>query len=617
MSANQQKSYFYVIAYTMTTKLIKHTWQKVVLATVVIITAVALLLAVLINVYFSPILAEKVKTAVLKGTDSLYKIDFSDAKLNILKGEIVISDIHFRPDTEVYDRHKKLNTAPNNLTELRVKRSVATHVHPFKFFFSKKLDIDQIVLSAPVVRVSYELNKGKDTTTVDQNAIWKKMSKTLHSAHVGRIMLNDIKFTYDDHSGKKLATSKLQEMDLRAEDLLIDSTTQTDRSRLFYCKDIITQLHNYKGRTADGSYTYSIKLLKLSTRTAQLNVEGIAIEPDKNYYSKSRKDRYKINLDSAQLNNFDFLTYQKKRILNASSLLFSRGTIDIFKNPNKKDIYKDKINSFPHVALFRSGVDMKIDTIFIKHLNVIYGELNKKAGKSGAISFYNTNGRFLNVTTNKTALQKNNIATVKLHSRFMDHGDFDVFFTFNLTDKASSYSYKGRLGAMDLRNINTATVPLALAKITSGKLKEFTFNVKGNRKGAQGRIQVLYNDLRVKLLKADTANERLKGKTIMSLFANLFIIKDNNPDAPGDIPRSAQVVYTRPINFPFWKTVWKTLLAGIKNNIGMDEKAEQAATKMIDERAIKKAQRKQKRAERKRQRQIKRAQKEAERKSKG
>ena len=196
------------------------------------------------------------------------------------------------------------------------------------------------------------------------------------------------------------------------------------------------------------------------------------------------------------------------------------------------------------------------------------------------------------------------------------------FISFDLTDKVASYSYKGRLGVMDLRDINPATVPLALAKITSGRLKELTFDVKGNSKVAHGRIQLLYNDLRVKLLKADTATETLKRKTIVSLFANLFIIKDNNPDKPGDTPRSANVVYKRPIDFPFWKTVWKTLLAGIKTNVGMDEKAEQAATKMVDEntikkqnREIKKAARKQKRAERKKQRELKHAQKEAEKKN--
>lgn len=602
----------------MALNFIKHTWQKVVLISLLSLVALVLLAAFFINMYWSPILEGKVKTAVTEGTDSLYKVDFAHADLHILKGEIIIYDIHFRPDTAVYHRHQKDKTAPNNLTELHVKRLVVSHIHPFKLYFKRVLDIDQIILSAPEVRVSYQLNHGKDTSTLDQRSIWRKMSKTLQSAHVGRILLNDIKFRYDDYSGKKLATSKLKDMDLRADDLLIDSTTQTDKSRLFFCKDVITNLRNYKGRTADGSYTYTINSIKLSTRTSRLNVEGIAIEPDKNYYSKSRKDRYKIHLDSAQLNNFDFLTYQEKRVLTGSSLIFTNGAVDIFKNPNKPNIYKDKIKSFPHVALFNAGVDLKIDTITIKRLNIIYGELNKKSGKSGAISFKNTSGQILNVTTNKLALQKNNISTADLTTYFLNKGRLDIHFSFNLTDKLASYSYKGKLGAMKLRDINSAVIPLAMVKVTSGNLKEFTFNIKGNRRVSSGKVQLLYNDLNVKLLKADTVQKTLKRKTIASLYVNVFIVKDNNPDYPGAVPRSANVVYKRPIDSPFWGTAWKTLLAGIKPNVGLTEKAEQATaelsrkklTEKLDRKA-RKALRIKKRADRKRLRELKRAQKAA------
>ena len=607
----------------MALNFIKHKWQKVVLATVVIITAVVLLLALLINVYFSPILADKVKSAVLKGTDSLYKIDFADAKLHILKGEIVIYDIHFRPDTAAYNKHIKNHPEPNSLTELHVKRLVISHIHPFKLYFKKVLDIGKITLSAPDIRIKYYQDRNKDTVT-DKRTAWQKLSKTFKSAHVGQIILNDVMLRYEDNTGPKQTVNEFKELNVLANDLLIDSLTQTDTSRLFYCRDIVADLYNYKGTTANGLYNYAVKSVKLSTFKSQLTIVGFEWEPIKNYFDKGRKDRFKIHIDSLLLNNFDYMTYHKSHSLSASSMVLNGGTVDVFKNPNKrKEPKKDKTKSFPNKAIYSIGADVKIDTFLIRKLNVIYGEYNSKSAQNGAITFNNTHGQMLNLTTNKVALQKNNISIIQLNTRFMNRGEFKVFFTFNLTDKLASYSYKGRLGAMDLRDINPATVPFALAKITEGKLKEFTFDVKGNSKIARGRIQLLYNNLRVKLLKADTATQTLKRKTIVSLFANLFIIKDNNPDNPGEIARFANVVYYRPVDFPFFKTIWKTLLAGLKTNIGMDEKAEQATTKMVDEsnikkqtREIKKAQRKQKRAERKRTRELKRAQKEMDKKTK-
>ena len=89
-----------------------------------ILVAVILILALFVNLYWSPILAREVKKTVLKSSDSLYNISFSDAKLHILKGEIDIYDITLKPDTAVYNRRKKLHLAPNNLVELHVKRLI-------------------------------------------------------------------------------------------------------------------------------------------------------------------------------------------------------------------------------------------------------------------------------------------------------------------------------------------------------------------------------------------------------------------------------------------------------------------------------------------------------------
>ena len=150
---------------------------------------------------------------------------------------------------------------------------------------------------------------------------------------MGDIFLNDIHFKYDDYSGNKLLVSELKEMNLHAKDLLIDSATQTDRSRMLYCKDIVADLDNYKGKTPDDLYTYTVKKLKLSTRTSQLNVQGLDLKPAPAFFKKSKKNRYTLHLDSIQLNNFDFLTYHKYRSLFASSLIINRGTFDLFATP--------------------------------------------------------------------------------------------------------------------------------------------------------------------------------------------------------------------------------------------------------------------------------------------
>jgi len=578
----------------MVFKFLKYKWQRITASVFLILTAFILILAFLINLYWSPILAHKVKEVVFKSSDSLYKVDFSSAELHVLRGTIVIFNITLKPDTAVYNRRKKQHLAPNNLVELLVKRLTLSHIHPFKLYFQHKLDIGEIVLNEPVVNISYQLNHTRDTVLKHNRTPWQKISKSLHSIHIGDIILGDVKLKYEDYSGNKLAVSELKEMDLSAHDLLIDSVTQTDRSRLLYCKDIVAELNNYTGRSANGLYTYKFTHLKLSTLKSQLNVEGLTLKPVNpvQFFTKSHRDRFTMRLDSIQLNNFDFLNYHKYRSLTASSLFLNRGSIEIYGNPGTSVDKTDKVKSFPNVGLYKINADMKIDTVSANHINVFYTEYNAKSKETGSISFNNTSGRFLNITTNQAALQKNNFTTVQLTSYFMNRGKLNVEFAFNLTDKNNAFSYKGRLGQMNLQYVNPLVMPLAMIKITSGTIKQLNFDIKANRTIARGNVTVLYNDLKVSLLKADSTFDKLTSKPIASLFTNIFILKHNNPDVAGGQPRLFHVDHLRSAEIPFFKFVWQTLLAGIKPAVGLTKTTQDATRALISRQAINKQTRK-------------------------
>ncbi|TSJ42828.1 hypothetical protein FO440_01165 [Mucilaginibacter corticis] len=590
----------------MALKILKHKWHKVTLICFAIFLVLLFGAAFFLNRHWSPIFSDKIKSAVLTSTDSLYNVDFSAAELNVLEGKIVIYNIDLKIDTDVYNRLKKQHLAPNNLTTVHLKRLVLSHIHPFKLYFQHKLDIDRIIFTSPEIHTSYQLNHTKDTVNKDNRTTWQKISKSLKYIHVGDIFFNDVKFKYDDYSGNKLVISELKELNLQANELLIDSLTQTDTSRMLFCKDIVADVYNYKGKTMNGLYSYTINRLNFSTHTSQLNVEGVTLKPVANFFNKSTKERFTVKLDSIQLNHFDFITYHKYRSVSASSLVVANGSLDVFANPNGVKTTNDKIKSFPNVAIYLLKTDLKIDSIRIRNLDVSYGEYNKKSDQNGAITFNHTNAEFLNLTTNQATRQRNNWLKAHVTSRFMDRAKFETDLTFNLTDKDAAYTYKGSLTPMDLGALNGATVPFAMVKITSGTLKGFNFDFKADRKASVGKVTILYNDLKVKLLKNDTVNQKLKGKLFASMFANIFILKHNNPDDPGGIPRSFNVNFKRPVDFPFFKTIWHSLLLGIKPAVGYDEKTQKAvkarmAKGEIDKknRKIKKQIRQRKRAERK------------------
>jgi len=603
----------------MAINLFKNKKQKIGLTVLLVFIGLVLILAFFVNQYWSPILAKKVKSVVYTSSEGLYTIDFSDAKLHILRGELDIYNITLKPDTAVYNQRLKAGLAPNNLVELHVKRLIISHMHPFMLYFQHRLEIGRIVLSQPELNVSYQQNHLKDTVVKDHRTLYQKISGSLKSIHIGDIILGDVKLKYQDYSGAKLAISELKEMNLSATDLLIDSASQTDKSRMLYCRDIVAELNNYTGQSKNGLYKYKIKSLRLSTKTSRLDIQGLDLKPVRPdvFFKNSEKDRFDVHLDTLRIDHFDYLSYHKYRLINASHMSLYSGSLNLFSNPKFILQKTDRERTYPNFGLKEIRADLNIDTIDVKHINVSYTEYNHKSDQTGTIIFNNTSGRVLNVTTNKEALARNNICTINLTSYFMNRGKLDAQFTFNLTDESLPFTYKGSIGPMDLTVLNPAVMTLGLIKVNSGKLTRFDFDIQADNSVSKGKVALLYNDLKVTVLKADTINDKLKHMTIASLFANVMVLKHNNPDNPGDVPRSFYVNYERPKDYPFFKNIWHTLLTGIKPCIGLDEKMQQDVKNKIaniaikkQERLLKKEQRKQRRAERRLKRELKKQQKE-------
>ncbi len=603
----------------MAIKLFKHKKHKIGLTILLVLIGVVLILAFIVNQYWSPILAKKVRSVVYSSSEGLYIIDFSDAKFHILKGELDIYNITLKPDTAVYNQRLKTHLAPNNLVELHVKRLIVSHMHPFMLYFQHKLEIGRIVLSQPELNVSYQQNQLKDTVVKDRRSLYQKISGSLKSIHIGDIILGDVKLKYQDYSGNKLAISELKEMNLSATDLLIDSASQTDRSRVLFCRDIVAELNNYAGQSGNSLYKYKIKSLRLSTKTSRLDIQGLDLKPVRPdvFFKNSQRDRFDVHLDTLRIDHFDYQGYHKYRVINASHMTLSGGALNLSGNPKFTRRTMDRERTYPNFGLKEIRADLNIDTIEAKRINVSYTEFNHKSGQTGTIVFNNTSGRVLNVTTNKEALARNNICTINLTSYFMNRGKLDMQFIFNLTDESLPFAYRGSIGPMDLTVLNPAVMTLGLIKINSGELTRFDFDIKADNSISRGRVALLYNNLKVTVLKADTINDKLKHMPIASLYANVIVLKHDNPDNPGEIPRSFNVNYERPRDYPFFKNIWHTLLTGIKPCVGLDEKMQQDVKNKIadmaikkQERLIKKEQRKQRRAERRLKRELKKQQKE-------
>lgn len=589
----------------------KGKWVKIAFISAVTIIVSIIVAGFILTWYFSPILSKKVNQAVQKASDGLYHIDFARASLNLLQGRIVLNQVNLTFDSTIYRRQQKLHTAPDQVYQLQVERLELNHVHLLTLWLKKKLIIGDIFLNTPDIRITAKPDPEKTAKPKDNRTLYERLSKSLTLIQISNIAFNQIKLRYENHATPKPAVTAFKELNVKATDLLIDSTTQYDKKRFLFCKNINIELHNYKGRTAHALYGYQAKSIKFSTQTQQLLIDSLTLTPlyaSQDFFKRTYEDKFVVIARKVLLNHFDFNLFDKNRKVKSKSVILSQGQIKVFSNPriNPKSFSQDKASTFPNQSLRTIPFKLDVDSIIVKNYDVVYTEHNTQTKGTGSLSFNRINGHITNVTTDANALKKNCYSKASFNASFLNHAPMHVNFTFNLIDSLYSFSYNGWAGQIAMPMVNQATVPLASLKIQSGTAKRLAFNIKANRQKATGQVTFLYNDLKIQLLKADTASLKMRKLALMSLLANTLILHNNNPNKPGQQPRTAQVVYQRPKNYPFFASLWRTLLMGIKPCVGLDLKTQRDADIKLSEKQKRKFFKKQKKEARKKRKDKKR-----------
>jgi hypothetical protein len=593
----------------MLKSLYKKRWIKTLVIFVAVFAGILIVAAISVNAYWSPVLGDKLKSTIYKATDSLYRVDFTKMRLNVLSGKITIDDIILKPDTVLYNELKLNNKAENNLYELKIKRLVLDGIQSWTLYRERKLIIGSITLTQPEMKINYENLKNEDSEPKETRSIYERIKDDLQSIQVKRIDLHDVNFNYTDLSGKQPRVVAFKELDLHASNLKIDSATQADQSRFLFCEDVSARLQNYQALFLDELYTYQFKSLYMSTATRRLELYGLSIKPnlsDRKFAAKFnvQTDRYDLAFDTVRLDNFDLKAMNKYRHLRTSNLHIINGNLNVFLDRNlpKPDI--DKSENYPHNALKRLNMDVIADTVTFKNVNIGYTELNPKNQQKGKITFKKLGGNITNVTTNPSKLKENNIANANLTAYLMGYGKMDVNIRFNLTANDGQFTYKGSLGAMDLKHMNAVAQPLGMVKINSGTVKSLNFNVSGNNSGSKGTVDFLYNNLKISILKVDD-NEMVKKQGLISMLANVLIIKDANPENPGEKAHSSNVVFERPRRASFFNLMWKTVFLGVKDAVGLSlnveedmKKKAQSIEKNKTERELKREERRKRRLQR-------------------
>ncbi|WP_134087662.1 hypothetical protein [Olivibacter sp. XZL3] len=549
---------------------------------------VTLVLVIIAGVWYlgnhwKPILNERIHAIVLDSSDSLYQVSYDDLDFNMVTGNAYLYNFKLRPDTNVYNQLKANRKAPDNLYDVSVAKVAVRNFHPKRIYTERKLNIDEIVVENPDIKVVNQTQAYNDTIeSKDRRTLYQKISKIVNELTIDHIAFENVNVAYTNRNEEKEKTTRLKNVNINIADLRVDSTSQRDSARFYNARSVDFKMDDYRIATGDSLYYIDLKGIQFTSADRKIVLSGLQLMPRYNkvdFYKKAgvAQERFELAFDTISINEIDLPKLLKQQKLYAGQVVLGKSRVEIYKNtsyPKKKAT--EKVGKFPHQELRKLAFPIKIDTLTLKETLISYLEYNQKSGQTGRVTFNDTRATFRHVTNDSLALVSNPYMTADIHSKFMNNGKLHINFQFDMLDKRGAFTYNGSLTAMNATALNPLTKPLAMVEVASGYFDRLRFNVKADEYRAVGRVDFFYRKLAVKIIVQDSDGAKSK-KGMVSILANKFLINDSNPDAnekfhPGPIN------YKRPLTASFFNFLWKSLFEGVKASVGIDKKREALLT---------------------------------------
>lgn len=543
-----------------------------------------LILAILgIGWYYSrnwkPIVEEKLKETVSKATNGLYSLKYDDLDLNVALGNVTLKNAELIPDSAIYRKMVLTKEAPNSRYHIKLSALKVRRFNIWDVIKNRKLYIKEINFDSPDIHMISERHAYNDTIQPKQpKTLYDNIKDVFSSINVRDINIDNVKFKFSKIEEGKSSDIVLDSIGIKVHDILVDQASIHDTTRLFYTKMVEVEVPKFEYELSNGIYKAKFDHLIMNTQDQNVLLTKVEYAPkmSKAAYFKARNENITMavmKFDTLRFEKLDFKELIDNQQTIAQHVQIKNGSVSLYNDKRypKKSI--SKIGKSPQQQLMKVKQLIRIDTVFVDNVDVLYGEHSAKYNKEGVITFNHAKGTLTNVTNDSTLLAKNKFMRADLQARIMNAGLLKIQFGFDMLSKDGYHSYKGSLGRMQAPAFNKILTPLLNAEIASGNIRSISFNYQANDYRNWGDFRFDYDHLKLNLMNAIDPGMSKTKKGVLSFVVNNILINDSNPDA-NEKYHIGKVNYKRVPEHTFFKTLWQSLLDGIKQCAGISKERE-------------------------------------------
>ena len=535
---------------------------------------------------WKPIVEDHLYKLVESSTDGLYTLTYEDLDFQVFLGNAKVDEVRLVPDSNVYQRLVKEEKAPDNLYKVSLKELSIEGLKWREILKNKKLNIKGISLVHPDVELTNTYHAYNDTISDEpKESLYDKIKHLLSSIYIERIDTDKFNVKYVKVDSAETSETTVQNIDVHIQELLLDESSETDTSRLYFAKGLEVKITDFEYPISDSLYNLKFNSLGVSTHEKTLLVENFSMKPavDRQEIFKRKNENVTIpdiEMDTIIFEELDFKKLTENTQLIAEALRIKGGKVDLYKDKRYPDNVESKIGESPHQKLRDLDLLVHIDNILLDSIDLSYNQMSERFFKTGRISFEQISGILSEVTNDSTKLLNNPIITADLQAKIYGRGLLKTKFGFDMLDKNGAYTYKGSLGSMQASAFNKILTPLLNIELASGNVKGLRFDMKGTDYRNTGTLNFDYDNLKVSVLNKNQKGKQ-KSKKVTSFLLNTILINESNPNKKGEYT-VGRINYQRVPEYTFFKTLWKSLFEGIKKSAGVDSEREEKLIGMAD-----------------------------------
>ncbi|MFH1159466.1 MAG: DUF748 domain-containing protein [bacterium] len=546
----------------------------------IIFWAIGILIGILITIgavgyfYWSKLIKGTLEEAVKRGTNGLYRAEIGNLYYGIFDGDLYIHNFSLLPDTAVYNTLNKTDSAPPSLIMLQVNNLEITDIGLKDAVFNRQARAAKIRIKLPELTIWRMKEPVKEATGKPGDTLLSiPLPEGWDFISIEEISLEEGTLKYIDLTADTATEFCIPSFDIRILNLRIDSTWEED-PRIYNTDNILITLRGIRQLTGNRMYAMNFGEIGLSTGKNTLLIKQFHLEPlfDKHDFSRKlgyQTDRMDIVVGSILLSGINLRELMQRKRFIAGKLQVDGLVLDDYRD-KRVSMRPDYKPPMPQDLIRKLKPYIRIDTLELTNGKATYSE--QVVDEPGTIFFDRIHATLTGLTNDSAWLAENRVSSLKGEAYLQGTGKLEAQVDFKFGDPKNRFTLSAFMSTFDLRQINPMLSKLLPAEVKSGRINKLVVpRINFTDHVATGRLTLYYENLKFILFdEKQTTWSGIKTE-IINFVANDLTIPGRNPGANGKL-RTGIVYFQRDKHKSIINFIWKSILSGVKSNIGLNSR---------------------------------------------